>query len=358
MTKSVTSPRKFLISKNLINDIPEFIAEFGSRYLLLTDFFFQEKIKSIFREKSPDILGNIEIFGGECSQNEIDKWIDLYQSRDLDVIVGLGGGKTLDAAKAIAQYLKIPVIIVPTLASTDAPCTALSVIYKEDGSFDRYLFLDDNPALVLADTQVLIEAPEKYFSAGVGDALATYFEARACYKANGKNLVNQHPSRTGLGLAQLSYEIISENISSAMDAISSGVVTDEFEQVVEATIYLSGVGAESGGLAAAHAIHNGMSVISELHDAQHGEKVVFGLLVQLVLENASQEEINSVIEIAKIAKLPLTLQELGLTNFIEEEWREVARLACSSEDSMSNMPFEVSESDVYNAILKVNKLFL
>lgn len=113
----------------------------------------------------------------------------------------------------MAFYLRRPVVLFPTIASTDAPCTALAVIYNPAGEFERYLFLPQNPDVVIADTAIIAAAPARFFAAGVGDALATYFEARACYRADGINLVGKRPSRTGLGLARLCYELLGRTSS-------------------------------------------------------------------------------------------------------------------------------------------------
>ncbi|MEG1688912.1 MAG: glycerol dehydrogenase, partial [Hafnia sp.] len=297
-----------------------------------------------------------EKFNYECTEVEIKRLGALAESQSANVIVGIGGGKTLDSAKAVAYYHKLPVILFPTIASTDAPCTALAVIYSEEGEFERYLFLPQNPDAVIADTSIIAAAPVRFFAAGVGDALATYFEARACYAADGVNLVLKKPSRTGLGLAQLCYELLSENVDAAMDAVRNKVSTPALEQTIEATIYLSGVGAEAGGLAAAHAVNNGMSAVPDLHRAQHGEKVVFGLLTQLVLENAPRTELDEVIRIIKVAGLPLTLQDMGLKNFVEAEWRKVAEIACAEGDTMGNMPMELTADDVYEAMVAANAM--
>ncbi len=280
----------------------------------------------------------------------------MVRKHSANIIIGIGGGKTLDTAKATAYYEKLPVVIFPTIASTDAPCTALAVIYKKDGSFDEYLFLPTNPDVVLADTGILAAAPARFFAAGIGDALATYFEARACYQSNGDNLVLNKPSTTGLGLARLCYDTLLENAVKAKLAVDRKVYTRAVEDTIEATIYLSGVGAESGGLAAAHAIHNGMTAVPLLHKAQHGEKVTFGLLTQLVLENAPKEELETVIKLVKDVGLPLTLRDLGVEEFVEAEWRQVAEAACASNDTMVNMPFPVSPADVYNAIIAANAI--
>ncbi|OAT57494.1 glycerol dehydrogenase [Obesumbacterium proteus ATCC 12841] len=336
----------------------DYVKDFGDNAFIISDEFILQRVnnEAIAGLEQAGLKGVSEKFNYECTEVEIKRLGALAEAQQANVIVGIGGGKTLDSAKAVAYYHKLPVILFPTIASTDAPCTALAVIYTEQGEFERYLFLPQNPDAVIADTSIIAAAPVRFFAAGVGDALATYFEARACYAADGVNLVLKKPSRTGLGLAQLCYQLLSENVDAAMDAVKNKVSTPALEQTIEATIYLSGVGAEAGGLAAAHAVNNGMSAVPDLHRAQHGEKVVFGLLTQLVLENAPRAEIDEVVRIIKVAGLPLTLQDMGLKTFVEAEWRKVAEIACADGDTMGNMPMELTVDDVYEAMVAANAL--
>ena len=90
--------------------------------------------------RAQDAELHVEAFNRECSKNEIARLRELVKKEGCDCIVGIGGGKTLDTAKAVAYYEKLPVAIVPTIASTDAPCSALSVIYTDDGVFERISF--------------------------------------------------------------------------------------------------------------------------------------------------------------------------------------------------------------------------
>lgn len=356
--RTVTSPKRFVIASDLLANLAEYIKHLGQNALIVCDEFILERVQNETLPKfaSADLKGTAVKFNYECTQAEIDRLSGLSQDQQCDMIVGIGGGKTLDSAKATAYQLNLPVVIFPTIAATDAPCTALAVIYKESGEFDHYLFLPQNPDVVIADLSIIAAAPERFFSAGIGDALATYFEARACYQADGINLVLQRPSRTGLGLAQLCYQLLQENAVNAIEAVRQNLVTPALEQTVEATIYLSGVGAEAGGLAAAHAVSNGLGVIPELHGAQHGEKVGFGLMTQLVLENAPQSEWDEVLKIMHQANLPLTMKALGMQKFNEAQWRKVATLACDKDDTMGNMPMRVSEQDVYYAMLAADAI--
>ncbi|MFM2482432.1 glycerol dehydrogenase [Celerinatantimonas sp. YJH-8] len=356
--RTVTSPKRFVIGTDLLPQLHEHISNLGNNALVICDEFILERVQTqaMTQFKANDIQGTAVKFNYECTQQEIDRLAGLSQQHQCNVIVGIGGGKTLDSAKATAYQLKLPVVIFPTIAATDAPCTALAVIYKEDGEFDRYLFLPQNPDVVIADLAIIAAAPQRFFSAGVGDALATYFEARACYQADGVNLVLKRPSRTGLGLAQLCYQLLCENTANAIEAIRRKIITPALEQTVEATIYLSGVGAEAGGLAAAHAISNGLTAVPDLHGSQHGEKVGFGLMTQLVLENAPDAEWQQVLSIMHTADLPMTMTALGMKEFDESQWRRVAAIACAEGDTMSNMPMRVSEQEVYHAMLAADAI--
>jgi glycerol dehydrogenase len=277
--------------------------------------------------------------------------MEACKAAECEVIVGIGGGKILDTAKAAAYYLQLPVVIVPTIASTDAPCSALSVIYTDEGVFEEYLFLPASPNMVLVDTDVVSKAPARLLVSGMGDALATYFEARACLQSNASNCVGGKSTLAAMSLAELCYETLMEDGVNAMLAVEQKVCTKAVENIIEANTYLSGIGFESGGLAGAHAIHNGLTAIEETHSLYHGEKVAFGTIVQLVLENAEDEEIAEVVDFCIEVGLPVTLEELGIKEVKPEQIMEVATLAAAEGDTLGNMPFDVTPEDVYAAIM-------
>ena len=287
---------------------------------------------------------------------EISRISDMLKQSGCDMIAGVGGGKIHDTAKVAGYYTGLPVLIVPTIASTDAPCSALSVIYTDEGVFEKYLFLPSSPNVVLVDTDIVSKAPARLLVSGMGDALATYFEARACKQSNADNCVGGKSTQAAMAVAELCYHTLMEYGLNAAIAADEKVCTKAVENIIEANTYLSGIGFESGGLAGAHAIHNGLTAIEATHKMYHGEKVAFGTLVQLVLENADSEEIEEVVEFCQAVGLPTTLEELGIKEVKPEEIMEVAKLAAAEGDTLSNMPFEVTPEDVYAAILAADAI--
>ena len=297
-----------------------------------------------------------EEFQGECCETEIKRLGSRFQENKCDLVVGVGGGKIHDSAKAAAYYQGAPVVIIPTIASTDAPCSALSVIYSETGVFERYLFLNSNPDLVLVDTDIIAAAPSRLLVSGMGDALATYFEARAVAASGALSCAGGKPTKGALALAKLCYEALLEDGVKAKLAVEAGACTQAVENIIEANTYLSGIGFESGGLAGAHAIHNGLTVIKDCHHLYHGEKVAFGTLTQLVLENAGQESLEEVIGFCMDVGLPTTFAELGMARPDKDLLMEAAVRACSPDDTLVNMPFEVTPEMVYAAMVGADAL--
>lgn len=357
-TKIISSPGKYIQGPGELNKLEFYATNYGTKALIISDDFVMHMTEEIVADSfaTGSMTYVMELFNGECSKPEISRLQAIAEEKECDVIIGIGGGKTLDTAKAIAYYMKKPVLIVPTIASTDAPTSALAVVYTEEGIFDEYLVLPTNPTVVLMDTTIIAAAPVRLLVSGMGDAMATYFEARATGLANKTTMAGAHPTEAALALAKLCYETLITEGYKAKLAVDSKVSSIAVEKIIEANTYLSGIGFESGGLAGAHAIHNGFTVLEACHKFYHGEKVAFGTITQLVLENASMCELEEVIGFCKKVGLPTTLKELNLENVTKEQLMEVAKASTAEGETIHNMPFEVTADAVYSAILTADKL--
>lgn len=358
MAKIIMSPSKYIQGNGELKKLYDHTANLGTTFLVLASEGGMKRTKHIVEEsfKGQDKKLVFEVFNKECSKEEVNRLIEICKSNNCDAVIGIGGGKLLDTAKAVAYYEKDPVVIVPTIASTDAPCSALSVLYTPEGVFEEYLVLPENPNLVLVDTSIIVNAPARLLVAGMGDALATYFEARACDISKATNMAGLLPAKSAYALAELCYQTLLEDGLKSKLAVENKVVTPAVENIIEANTYLSGIGFESGGLAGAHAIHNGFTVLSECHHLYHGEKVAFGTLVQLVMENAPIEEIEELILFCMNVGLPVTLEQMGIKEINPEAIMEVAKASCAEGETIYNMPFEVTAESVYAAILTADAL--
>lgn len=290
-------------------------------------------------------------FGGECSWAEINRIAAAAREQGARTIVGAGGGKVLDAARAVAAELRLPVVNCPTVASSDAPCSALSVIYTEEGIFQEYRFYGRNPDLVLVDTSVVAQGPPRLLAAGMGDALATWFEAKTCAAGHVLNMRGGGSTRSALALAELCYRTLLEDGAAALRSVEQRAVTPALERIVEANTLLSGLGFESSGLAAAHAIHNGLTAAPPTRGYFHGEKVAFGTLVQLVLEGAPSAQFREVLSFSAAIGLPVTLGGIGCEAIGDELLSRVSERAAAAGETIHNEPFDVTAPMVADAIL-------
>ncbi len=356
MAKVMISPGKYVQGKGVLKEIEEYLESLGDSFLIIVDPELKEILNEDMEKGFKNLKTFYEPFNGECTKNEIERLKKIVEKEDLNGVIGAGGGKTLDTAKAVGYYSDIPVTVVPTIAATDAPCSALSVIYNEEGVFEEYLLLPSNPDLVLVDTGVIAKAPVRFIVSGMGDALATYFEADAAAKTMAPNMAGGEQTLAALALAGLSYDILLEYGLAARQSVEANVVSPALEKIVEANTLLSGLGFESGGLAAAHAIHNGFTVLEETHNCTHGEKVAFSTIVQLVMEDRPIDIIEEVIYFCKSVGLPTTLKDLGLDTYTEDDIYKVAKASCAEDETIHNMPFKVDEEMLKDAIIAADRM--
>ncbi len=293
---------------------------------------------------------SVEIFSGECSPAEISRVTSAARSAKANAIIGVGGGKTLDTSRAVADALNVAAVNCPTVASSDAPCSALSVLYTDQDEFLEYRFYKSNPQLVLVDSTVIAQAPTRLLVSGIGDALATWWEADTVRRSGAQNQLHGQPTKTGTALAQLCYQLLKENAVAAVAASDIDSVTPALENIIEANTLLSGLGFESGGLAAAHSVHNGLTTQPETRDFLHGEKVSFGLVTQFVLEDRSSKDFHEVLELSHSVGLPITLTQVGLKEPSPDQIRQIADRTVATGETIHHEPFRVTAVDVADAI--------
>lgn len=349
MISTTIFPGRYIQGSGALSCLGEEAARLGEQAFAIVDpYVYDNLLPEIEAALKGSVKSSVEAFGGEASDEEVEKL--AARAKGSGVIIGIGGGKTLDTSKAVGYTLGVPVIIVPTIASTDAPCSALSVIYTPEGAFKRYLILPRNPNVVLVDTDVIAHAPVRFLVAGIGDALSTWFEADACSRSYAGNMTGNVGSATAYNLARFCYDTILEYGVAAKVSCESQVVTPALERVVEANTLLSGLGFESGGLASCHAIHNGLTQLHATHDYWHGEKVAIGVLTSLFLTDKPAGLIDEVYTFCESVGLPTTLAEIGLGDASDADLMVVAEAACAEGETIYNEPIPVSPQSVFAAL--------
>ena len=347
MVTTAVFPGRYVQGAGALALLPEEVQRLGGKGFVIVG----RTAAGVLAAALPGADFTVARFQGECSDEEIERLTGLAREAGAGAIVGMGGGKALDTAKAVAHAMGLPVAVVPTLASTDAPCSALSVIYTPDGAFKRYLFFPRNPDVVLVDSAVVARAPARFLISGMGDALSTWFEAEDCRASGAGNMSGRPGSMTAFALARLCYDTLLADGEAAVAAVGEGRVTPALERVIEANTLLSGLGFESGGLSGAHAIHNGLTVLPQTHACWHGEKVAVGTLALLMLTGRDAATTAQVYDFCQRVGLPICLADIGVGNPTREELQAVARQACAPGETIHNIKGGATPEQVLDALL-------
>ena len=356
MYKKAVFPGKYSQGVGAIGELPVLIKLLGKQGLILASPSVRDKV---LPASGIDLRAQaipVELFCGECCEDELTRLSRIIAQKQVDVLVGMGGGKTIDTAKIVADRADIPVIIIPTIASTDAPCSGCAVRYSKDGIFDSVFYQKSNPAAVLVDVGIIAAAPTRFLVAGMGDALSTWFEARSCDRTQSANECGGYSTMTGLHIAKLCYETLLTYGAAAKVASERQIITPALDHIIEANILLSGLGFESAGLASAHSIHNGLTALAETHSFYHGEKVAFGVLAGLQLTDAAVEESDTVFSFCEKVGLPTTLADIGLGKAGREKLMKVAEKAGAPEQPIHHEAGIITPDRVLDAMLAADAI--
>ncbi len=357
MIKVFIAPRRYVQGVGVLNDIGKYVAPLGKRAMVVWGPNVSRKFGDAVAKSLAD--NKVElcsyVFNGECDRPQTNAGIEQAKALEADVVIGLGGGKAIDMGKAIAAGTGAKFASVPTIASNDAPTSAASVFYTSEGDFVGWDVWPTNPDLVLVDTDVIANADVRHLVSGMGDGLCTWYEAEAAYKGRRTAIAGGVSTLAAMNLAKLCGEILLEFGVDAKRDCELHAVTPAVEKVVEANTLLSGLGFESGGVATAHAIGNGLTTPAKAFS--HGERVAFGLAAQLCMdEDITAADRLRVFDFMIAVGLPVTLEELGLGSISREELMELAAGFAGEGSIAHNHVFAVTPYAIFSAILAADAL--
>ena len=292
------------------------------------------------------------LFKGHCSEHDVAE-LAQQAGADRSVVIGVGGGALLDTAKAVARRLGLPVVAIPTIAATCAAWTPLSVWYNDAGQALHFEIFDDANFLVLVEPQIILDAPAEYLLAGIGDTLAKWYEA-VVLAPQPENL--PLTVRLGINNALAIRDVLLESSEAALADQQRGEVTQAFRDVVDAIIagggMVGGLGERYTRVAAAHAMHNGLTVLPQTEKFLHGTKVAYGILVQSAL--LGQDDVLAQLVAAyQRFNLPTTLAELEVDIHNRAELDKVIAHTLRPVESIHALPVAVTADKLYAAFEKV-----
>lgn len=291
-------------------------------------------------------------YGGECTDEKTAELKQLFERKGLDGIVAVGGGKIADLGKAVANQCNAPILILPTLAATCAAYTPLSVIYKIDGAMERYDVFANSNALVLIEPKVILASPIELMIAGIGDTVAKWYEADAMIA---QLAIQPIEIQVSAFAAKKCRDVLLSDSQEALNAMKEKEINQAFLNVVETNILLGGMvggfGDDYGRTSGAHSIHDALTILPESHQQLHGNKVAYGVLVQLVIED-KWSEIEQLIPFYRSLALPISLKEMKM-HLSEADYQRVAERAAEPHETIHYMKEKITPEIVKAAMLEL-----
>ena len=332
------APSEYILKENALDLLEAKLLERNLRKVLVVHGQKSWEAAKAYWPQMIEVQAEEYTYGGDCTLSEIEAVARLVKQHSFEAVIGVGGGKVLDLVKAVCDETERQAILIPTLASNCSPWTPLSVIYDESGAFIRFDIYPVCTSLVLVEPRILAEAPVRMLIAGIGDTLAKWYEADV-------QMADIDPKPVPLQIAHFAArqckDLLLQSARGAVAAAKAGEVNDDFIQVAETIMMYGGMvggyGDHYGRIAGAHSIHNGLTALEETHHALHGDKVAYGILVQLVFEDKWME----IVELQPFYEelgLPLSLIDLGVEDVTEAIMAEIAKKATLAGESIHVMP--------------------
>ena len=348
------APAQVFRGAQLLQQAGSIISRLGTRPLIVGGVRSLEAVRSTLQSalEQQSLVSSEVSCKNACTDKSLKRLKQAVTAHKADVVIGVGGGKVLDAAKLLAHQCGLPIVTIPTSAATCAAWTALANVYTEDGVFQYDVGLPQCPNVLLLDYDIIATAPVRTLIAGIGDALAKWYEA---------SVSSGHSQQTMIIAAVQQARVLRDILLQKSAEAIANPHSAAWQEVVDATVLMAGVIGGIGGAqcrtVAAHAVHNGLTHLDGNHSSLHGEKVAYGILVQLRLEEMLQGSQLAVTARQQLTKfyqeigLPLTLTDLGLGGIALNQLQQAAQVACSPGSDLHHLPFAVTPAELLAAMV-------
>lgn len=346
----------YSIGTDAYENIESVCSQLGKRVLIVGGETALSKAKDkLLKELTKFEIADIVIYGKECVRKRAEELFEIYRSENIDFVMGVGGGKALDTSKCLADLMGVRVVTVPTIASTCAASSALSVMYTENHIYDGFWYLKSPAYHTFIDTEIISEAPVKYFRAGIGDTLAKFYEVEFSARTREKT----YKDEMGISISRMCNTPLIECAPDALEACKNKAVTEKFEQAVLIILVSTGmvsmlINPDFNG-AVAHALFYGLTNIEGFEEKfLHGDVIGYTTAVQLMLDSQA-DEAEKIGNLIRKMGVEASLSERGIK--VDFEYLKPILTATLKDPDMNVVPYEITEEMIFEAIIKMEEKF-
>lgn len=349
---------RYVRGRGVLPQIGKLVSPLGKRAFIIGGNKALQKTCELLEAslKEQGIGYSVNLFTTEVCIEQVEAYRKRCLSEEADFVIAVGGGKAMDVGKWTADSCGLPAVTVPTCASTCASMVSLIVTYQSDGQANSGIYAKSSPWLCLADTDVIAAAPIRLMISGVADTLSKWAETHYAMR-------NVQWDTFDCMTSWLSRKVFDELCENSQDMIAdaiNGNHSAKLDELIDMILILSAMIGNTAGdeyrLAIGHSIHDGLIALNPdvVHRYYHGEKVGYGVLVQLALfkDGEDAQQIGRVYRMLKDWGLPLSLTDFGIPRSEEAVNRLVE---ASRGPKIRSGPSYTSVADLRNAIWRVEK---
>ena len=351
---TIRTPYKYVSEAGIAERAGALVAEFSKKPLVIAGAKARKALGAgFFRSLAESGVSVVEAktFEGYPSERQFSFYADEAKKAGADAVIGIGGGRVLDTAKAAADTAGLPAVTVPTVAATCAAWAALSIQYDDAGSFVQVRLNKNSARLVIADPKVIFTAPERYLFAGVVDTFAKFFETRPTTEFHPEHI----PGEIAFSVSKTAYSRLEQGVFRAVSEASRGEFGEAAGDTVDSIIHLAGlagsVTSQIGHYSFAHPFYHTSTKLTHTNVKLHGEKVAFGIVAQLVLEGKPEREIVQAIRLFAKYSNAFTLDDFNISG--ESRERDLDFLA---RQIPLDFPYVPNPGKIRNALVRADEL--
>jgi glycerol-1-phosphate dehydrogenase [NAD(P)+] len=299
-------PRNVVVGHGVIDELGETIADLHltGEPLIITSPTPNELAGQRVRAQVPD---SETVIIEEASFASIERVIEIARSQAADYLIGLGGGKPIDIAKMAADEINCGLVSVPTAASHDGIVSGRSSVPEGD---TRHSVAADPPLAVLADTEIMAQAPWELTTAGCADIISNYTAVQDWRLAN--RLKNVEYSEYAGALSEMTAEMLVDNADSIKPNLeeSAWIVV---KALVSSGVAMSIAGSSRPASGAEHLFSHQLDRIAP-GQALHGHQVGVGSIITEYLHSGNDGQWRAIRDALKSIDAPTTAAELGISD--------------------------------------------
>jgi glycerol-1-phosphate dehydrogenase [NAD(P)+] len=298
-------PREVIVGKGTLKRVPEVTRRLnlsGSALIIAGAKSYEIAGKTVHTLLEPTGMVVDTLLVETAATRDIRAIEERIKASKPRVLFAVGGGTKIDAAKLSSACQRVPFISVPTTLSHDGIASPLASVKGLD---KPYSLMAQAPLAIIADTDIIAQAPWRSVISGCGDVIAKFTAVKDWQLAHAEK--NEYYGEYAASLALMSTKLVIQNAELIQPGNDEGLRV-LLEALVSCGVAMSIAGSSRPCSGSEHLFRHALDMLDCPH-AMHGEQCGVGSVLTAYLHNANWQQIRDTL---KQIGAPTTARELGV----------------------------------------------